>query len=71
MANLVYALFGDGQISCGWGAKANFPAFQQNRKLELIYRWFSLLGYEMSTDEARLLKADSDLYGRSDDDGEM
>ena len=71
MAKLVYALFGDGQISCGWGAKANFPAFQQNRKLELIYRWFSLLGYEMSTDEARLLKADSDLYGRSDDDGEM
>ena len=71
MAKLVYALFGDGQISCGWGAKANFPAFQQNRKLELIYRWFSLLGYEMSTDEARLLKADSDLYGRRDDDGEM
>ena len=71
MAKLVYALFGDGQISCGWGAKANFPAFQQNRKLELIYRWFSLLGYETSTDEARLLKADSDLYGRSDDDGEM
>ena len=76
-AKLVYAVFGDNPISCAWGNRSSFPGFQRNWKLELIYRWLSMLGYKMSTEEARLLKEDSglygdpELYGMGEEDGEV
>ena len=77
MAKLVYAMFGDNPISSAWGTRSSFPGFQKNWKLEIIYKWFSLLGYKISTEEAKLLKEDSglygdpELYGRGEEDGEV
>jgi len=74
---LVYAVFGDNPISCAWGTRSGFPCYQKNWKLELIYRWLSMLDYKISSEEAKLLKEDSglygnpELYGRGEEDGEM
>ena len=59
---LVYALFGDADITCSRGYQREFPKFDHNRKLELIYRWLSMLGYKMSTEEAQLLSGDHEVY---------
>ena len=61
-AKLVYALFGDADIGCYSGYRKEFPRFEHNRKLELIYRWLSSLGYKMSTEEAQLISGDHEAY---------
>ena len=68
---LVYALFGDADISCNSGYRREFPKFDPNRKLELIYRWLSLLGYEMSTEEMDLLNGSHAAYKAGDPDGDL
>lgn len=59
---LVYALFGDADIYSAEGYRYQFPVFKTNKKLEVIYRWLSSIGYEMSTEEAQLLNGELDAY---------
>lgn len=68
---LVYALFGDADISCASGSRSEFPEFRNNRKLELIYRWLTSLGYDMSTEEAQLLSGDHDAYKAGEQYGQV
>ena len=68
---LVYALFGDADISCADGYRYQFPTFGGNKKLELIYRWLSSIGYEMSTEEAQLLSGDLAAYKAGEEYGEV
>lgn len=68
---LVYALFGDADISCAVGYRYRFPTFGGNKKLELIYRWLSSIGYEMSTEEAQLLSGDLAAYKAGEEYGEV
>ncbi|MBQ7436079.1 MAG: ParB/RepB/Spo0J family partition protein [Oscillospiraceae bacterium] len=68
---LVYALFGDADINCSSGYRREFPKFDHNRKLELIYRWLSTLGYKMSTEEAQMLSGDHEVYKAGEDNGEV
>ena len=61
-AKLVYALFGDADISSTTEYRKSFPVYSRNVKLELIYRWLCSLGYDMSTEEAQLLSGDHEAY---------
>lgn len=61
-AKLVYALFGDADISTASGIRRSFPVYDRNIKLELIYRWLSSLGYSVSTEEAQLLTGDHEAF---------
>lgn len=70
-AKLVYAMFGDADISCSSGYRREFPKFDHNRKLELIYRWLSTLGYKMSTEEAQLLSGDHEAYNAGENYGKV
>ena len=70
-AKLVYALFGDADIACASGYRRTFPEYDGNAKLELIYRWLSSIGYEMSTEEAQLLNGELDAYKAGEEYGEM
>ena len=68
---LVYALFGDADIYSAEGYRYQFPVFKTNKKLEVIYRWLSSIGYEMSTEEAQLLNGELDAYKAGDNYGEV
>ena len=68
---LVYALFGDADIACASGYRRTFPEYDGNAKLELIYRWLSSIGYEMSTEEAQLLNGELDAYKAGEEYGEV
>ena len=70
-AKVVYALFGDNAIFCSRGYRGQFPVYEKNRKLELIYRWLDMLGYEMSSEETELLTGKHEAYKAGDPDGEM
>ena len=70
-AKLVYALFGDSDIRCSSGYQREFPKFDPDRKLELIYRWLSTLGYKMSTDEAQLLSGEHEAYKAGEQYGKV
>lgn len=70
-AKLVYALFGDADIACASGYRRAFPEYDGNAKLELIYRWLSSIGYEMSTEEAQLLNGELDAYKAGEEYGEV
>lgn len=70
-AKLVYALFGDADIAGASGYRRTFPKYDGNAKLELIYRWLSSIGYEMSTEEAQLLNGELDAYKAGEQYGEV
>ena len=70
-AKFVYAMFGDEAVFCSRGYRGNFPAYEKNRKLELIYRWLDMLGYEMSSEETELLTGKHEAYKAGDPDAEM
>ena len=70
-AKLVYALFGDADIAGASGYRRTFPKYDGNAKLELIYRWLSSIGYEMSTEEAQLLNGELDAYKAGEEYGEV
>ena len=53
------------------GYRYQFPVFKTNKKLEVIYRWLSSIGYEMSTEEAQLLNGELDAYKAGDNYGEV
>ena len=67
----MYALFGDADIACASGYRRTFPEYDGNAKLELIYRWLSSIGYEMSTEEAQLLNGELDAYKAGEEYGEV
>ena len=68
-AKLVYALFGDADITCSRGYRKEFPKYDHNIKLELIYRWLSTLGYTMSAEEEQLLSGDHEAYKAGEEYG--
>ena len=73
-AKYVYSLFGDDSAqTCGSGYKREFPEYKRSVKLELIYKWLTSLGYEMSTEEAQILSGDHEAFKAKagESDGEM
>jgi hypothetical protein len=70
-AKVVYALFGDNAIFCSRGYRGQFPVYEKNRKLELIYRWLDMIGYKMSSEETELLTGEHEAYKAGDTDGKV
>lgn len=64
LAKAVYACFGDdGKAGCTTVSyKSDFPQYQINLKLNLIYNWLATLGYEMSSEEMALMNGDHEAY---------
>ena len=63
IVKMIYALFGDvDSLMCSNGYRKEFPRYKRNVKLELIYKWLQMLGYEMSTDETHLLNGEHAAY---------
>ena len=71
-AKYVYSLFGDDSAqTCGSGYKREFPEYKRSVKLELIYRWLTSLGYEMSTEEAQILSGDHEAFKAGENYGKV
>lgn len=52
---LIYAGFGDGkkELPCG-NYRSDFPEHRKSVKLDILYEWLQLLGYEPSTEELQM-----------------
>lgn len=60
---IIYASFGDSKDKrCYGGYIKAFPYYQQNRTLELLYKFLTSLGYEMSDEEKQLLDGTHPLF---------
>lgn len=60
---IIYASFGDRKNNgCYTGYFKNFPTYENNEHLEMLYKWLKLLGYEMSDDERMLLDGTHPLF---------
>lgn len=68
---LTYVKSGDSaQKSCyGNSWNEQYPPYSKNRFLELVYEFLSKLGYQISTEEQKLLDGTHELYA-VDDEGE-
>lgn len=61
---IVYAAFGDAADSTYFytGYTDEFPIYQKNLKLDALYEWLILLGYEMSDVEKQLRNGTHPLF---------
>lgn len=60
---IVYAAFGDAADSTYFtGYNYEFPKHENNLKLNALYEWLTLLGYEMSDDEKQLRDGTHSLF---------
>lgn len=63
---LIYALFGDDREP--WStvsmSRRDFPRFEQDGRLLLLYKWLQDQGYEMSTAEMTLMDGSHEAYKR-------
>lgn len=63
---LIYALFGDDREP--WStvsmSRRDFPRFEQDGRLLLLYKWLQDQGYEMSTEEMTLIDGSHEAYKR-------
>ena len=68
LAKAVYALFGDdGKEGCTTTSyKRDFPEYQLDLKLNLIYNWLATIGYEMSSEEMALMNGEHEAYKAGD-----
>ncbi len=63
LPKLIYAGFGDDKKNCSTGNyRGDFPEYQRNAKLTLLYEWLQLLGYEPSTEEIQMLDGSHEAY---------
>ena len=67
-----WSLFGDDdKQTCASGTRKEFPRYSRSIKLELIYRWLTSLGYEMSTEEAQILSGEHEAFKAGEEDGKV
>lgn len=64
MPKLVYALFGDGDdVTCtDRRSRADYPGFERNAKLEMLYNWLWALGYTNSDEETAMMNGTHEVY---------
>ncbi|MBO6266791.1 MAG: ParB/RepB/Spo0J family partition protein [Synergistaceae bacterium] len=65
---LVYAAFGD-DAKRGYVAgypSQEFPRYQENRKLDLLYDWLISLGYELSEEEKQMRDGTHEVFKRGE-----
>lgn len=63
LPKLIYAGFGDGnRETCTGSYRADFPEFKRSAKLSVLYDWLKMLGYEMSTEEMRLIGGEHETF---------
>ncbi len=68
MAKLVYAFFGDGdRVTCTGRYTSDFPEFERNAKLEVLYNWLWSLGYVMSDEETAMLNGTHEVYQKTEE----
>ena len=68
---IVYAAFGDAADSTYFtGYNYEFPKHENNLKLNALYEWLTLLGYEMSDDEKQLRDGTHPLFIDKDEPAE-
>lgn len=67
---VIYAAFGDcpanGYFS---GYKYEYPIYNKNAKLDVLYAWLEAMGYEMSNEEKALANGTHDLFKDKDKEG--
>lgn len=68
---LVYRLFGDDKPSActGTAPRKYVPRYKRDVKLELLYKWLIGLGYQMSTEEEKLLNGEHKGYHALEEPG--
>ena len=66
---LIYAGFGDDakQMCAGTSYRGDYPRYGMSAKLNLIYVWLQMLGYEMSTEETQLFNGEHPGYHVGED----
>ncbi len=63
LPGLIYAGFGDGKKElCTSNFRDEFPEFKRNVKLDVLYEWLQLLGYEPSTEELQMRSGTHEAY---------
>ena len=64
LAKIVYAIWGDdaSMLCVESGYRSDFPKYEINVKLNLIYNWLMTLGYELSTEENAILYGSHEAY---------
>lgn len=67
---VIYAAFGDCPAN-GYtgGYKYEYPFYNKNAKLDVLYAWLEAMGYEMSNEEKALANGTHDLFKDKDKEG--